>query len=211
MQRERSERETARRNATAYQYRFAKAIYCAECDKRMWAGGETRPNGEIYLNYYCGNRQCSKRNGIDERRVLAIVESDIASLDINEIALPPPATDDTDKLITLAQAELIGLDAERTRLLSAYTRLAAITEDDLVRGMDEIAQRQQTIERRIDGLRERARHNADQAGRMTRLQTVVNIGLSILHSDDYPMVNAWIRRHIRIYIQDNEVERIVYL
>lgn len=211
VQRERKHRETARRNSTTFQYRFAKALYCSECGKRMWAGGETRPDGSEYLNYYCGNRRCHKRNGIDERRVLEIVESDIASIDIDEMALPPPPTDDSDKLIALAEAELASLDTERARLLSAYTRLAAITEDDLTRGMDEIAQRQQAIERRIDELHERKRHNADQVGRMARLQTVVNIGLSILHSDDIPLVNAWIRRHLRIYIQDNEVERIDYL
>lgn len=209
---ERASRANSRRAASVYKYRFAKAIYCAHCENRMWATAQpSNWTDNILRSYYCGNRKCKHRNGIAESRVFDAVQADIASLTVDELPpLPTPATSIPQR-IEQAEAELSALAAERARLLSAYTRLQAITEDDLSEGMAEIGKRQDAIEQRILALADAAEKEADQSARMERFQSVVNVGLAMLNNDDIRAVNAWIRRHLRIYIYDKNVERIEYI
>ena len=50
----------------------------------------------------------------------------------------------------------------------------------------------------------------DSLGRMERLIQLADTGLQMLEHDDIPEANAWFRRHIKIWIDnDSPEERII--
>lgn len=209
---ERQRRREGRRAVTEA-YRFSLVVYCAECGRRMRYHHSTITNRSTQL--YCENYSVPHpHRTTTEPRLYEAVEAAFTMLASPAVRRALEETPPDDSRLVSEEAALRAqaqqLEAALHRADDQYV-LGHMTEDRYQRQVARLTEQLQAVQQQLEaiGVAHGELHHA--AMRSERLEAAATVGLAWLHSDDVRAANAWLRRHIRIWIQACEVTRVEFL
>jgi hypothetical protein len=83
--------------------------------------------------------------------------------------------------------------------------------DRYQRQVARVKQQQVEIHAELTACQDRLQALSHAEQREQRLYTIRGIGSSLLNQDDAKVANAWLRQHFRVWVADNQVQRVEYL
>lgn len=216
LQAEQQRRVKARR-AVSNTYRFSLMVYCAACGHRMVAQSKTVPyKDKVYYReaYRCPTGEHRKTH-CAARKIHEALAAAIHLL-ADESTLQTLLTDTSaqrdrinSEMVTL-QAHLSALDSAMLRADDAYVA-GTMDADRYQRQVARVKQQQVETRAELTACQDRLQALSHAEQREQRLYTIRGIGLSLLNQDDAKVANAWLRQHFRVWVADNQVQRVEYL
>lgn len=195
-------------------YLLSGVVICAECGQTMHCVRKTTEyKGKLYehLGLRCPRhereRHCTYRHAMTQLRAA------IAAL--NELGIDDLIDADAG-LADMLLGQIAEQEAQTERLQAALQR----ADDAFVSGIMDAERYSRQIDRlnasiaacgaEIERLRTRYDDEADADKRTARIQDVAAHGLAMLDGDA-TTGNAWLRRHVRMYCQDNAIVGVEWL
>ncbi|MBX3050850.1 MAG: recombinase family protein [Caldilineaceae bacterium] len=207
------------RRGVATAYLFSTCVSCAECGNRMVYATHrrNRPGHKMQVSLRCSHhpRIPHRHTHISENKVRAALEEAIAYLQTPEnrrAILADSQQTNAAHIETEAaqqQAQAAQIQEAIHRADDAYVS-GRMDAERYQRQVERLAAQSAAIAKRLAEL-DTARKDADhEAHRATRLDEIAADGPAILDGDTRA-ANAWLKRHLRLWVEDNEVVRVEYL
>lgn len=212
---ERERRSSMRRPATTHL--FSLAVWCARCGERMeWSTVRRqyeKQDGTMseYIERSARCRTGHERPHIADTKIRIAVEALIEWMQ-NEANRAGMLMEEPSAIDVSAEVNAIRIRIEQAQ--EAVRR----ADDAFVDGTLDHERYRRQLERLHTQI---AAHEADikalqdaeariqhKAQRGERLSEIATQGFDMLEHDDIELANAWIRRHFRIWVRDNQVRRI---
>lgn len=206
---ERKFRRDSRRSVDT-PYLLSGVVYCMHCQRRMTIQSlKPKKDGNL------GARQllCYTHGGIAYRRVEAALRAKMASLndvDLDSLAITIDPLDALRNELAILAAQLADLEASVSRAETAYIRGRLPIEryeaqlDTLNAEIASVRKQQDTVEQELTDAA--ARGNQRQ-----RLEETAKLGLAKLDGPDTASSNAWLRTHVRIWIDGKSVFAVEWI
>lgn len=203
--------------ALSHTHRFSLCVYCAACGHRMvYQYKAVRYKDKIHHreNYRCPtgdhpHKFCSARKVHD-----ALTVAIAALADESTITQLSTDTSGPRQSIATQQAELqtrlAALDAAMNRADDAYVAGTMDTER-YQRQAERIKEQRVTIHAELTILADRLQDLNHTEQRGQRLTAIRDTGLQLLNHPDVKLANAWLRQHFRIWVANNQIQRVEYL
>lgn len=207
------------RRGVATAYLFSGVVHCAECGARMsYATTQrNRPTQHRQHSLRCPRHPAipHRHTHISEPKVRAALDEAIAYLQSpdNRAAV---LTDTQHNNAAQIEAEIAQQQAQAAQTQEAIHR----ADDAYVSGRMDAERYQRQVERltaqaaatgqrlaELDALQQQSAH---EEKRGERLEEVAASGPSVL-AGEIRTANAWLKRHLRLWVEDNRVTRIEYL
>lgn len=191
-------------------YLLSGIVYCMHCQRRMVVQS-LKPKSDTAV----GARQliCHTHGGIAYRRVDATLREKMASLndvDLDSLAITIDPLDALRNQLAIYAVQLADLEAAITRAENAYIRGRLPLEryevqvDGLNAEIAGVRKQQQQVEQELTDAA--ARGNQRQ-----RLEETATLGLAKLDDPDTASSNAWLRTHVRIWIDGKSVFAVEWI
>jgi len=207
------------RRGVATAYLFSGVVHCAECGARMVYATvqRNRPTHHRQHSLRCPRHPAipHRHTHISEPKVRAALDEAIAYLQNadNRAAVLADTRHDNAAQI---EAEIAQQQSQATQTQEATHR----ADDAFVSGRMDTERYQRQVERlaaqaaaiaqRLAELAAIQQQTAHAERRGERLEHVAASGPSVL-AGDTRTANAWLKRHLRLWVEDNEVTRVEYL
>lgn len=192
-------------------YLLSGVVFCVHCRRRLVVQnlGKRQP-------HHLGSIQmvCREHGGLAYRRVQAALRDKIASLagaDLDALAAdaPDPFSALHEQIEALA-AQLAELDAAVTRADNAYVRglLPIERYEAQVRRLGEEIE---NTRRALAAQQQALAAASEQGNRRERLAETAALGLAKLDDPDVAAANAWLRAHVRVWVNGRKVQAIEWV
>lgn len=202
--------------------RFSGVVWCAQCQKRMTASFEWQPNSKapnrrrVKERFICRDMvklQRHLKGQISANYIMASVRdafeflSDKANQDKMLGALVNKA-DQIRASIAATEKAISGQDAALARADDAYID-GKMTVERYNNQVERIKSQWQALQADLEELKYQLDQELFHNRRGERLQEIAEQGIKMLDTEDIATANAWLRRHVEIWVDnDNEEERI---
>lgn len=206
---------SALRRVAKNPYLLSGVVYCRVCGRRkMYSVGPRVSNPtKLMVNLLCSGAH--ERRYIVERKCMEALRAAIEF--IQDKANRDALVEHGRKSQEDHESEIRAKRKADARLRAALTK----ADDAYVAGLMDIERYRHQVERlrgEMATLQEEIRLLEDEVRRMRhegkrgeRLVEAANAGLLLLDDRDVAKVNAWLRRHVRIWVADNEVVEVEFL
>lgn len=215
---ERARRAPARRSVES-PHLFSQIVYCEKCQRRMEARYQIRKKWsestvkERTENYRCmtDGYPSHAKNQIAGFYITDAVRAAIHDIqsEENRQLLLVGQTDYRPRIeanIAKTMQRLEKHEEATQRADDAYV-LGKMDYDRYGRQLERLENEQAQIQDELARLHAQLEEQQKEEGRAERLLTVANEGLRMLESEDVAAANAWFRRHIQIWIDNDNPRR----
>lgn len=187
-------------------YILTGVVFCRHCGRRLVVqGGRPKLSHQRRsLQMLC---KCAARCNISYRRVLAKLRERMESLrgvDLDELAAAAMPLDSIRERIAQQEARIAELDAALARADNAYVR-GVMTLERYEAQVGKIAAERAAAHEHIAELQVHLGDEAERGARRVRLGDAAALGAARLDDPDYAATNAWLRSHVRIWVDGNRV------
>lgn len=171
-------------------------------------------SGRHSILYRCGD-SCP-HSYISDLKITQMLQADMLRLQDDSVraeiaaAIPDHRSSIRDKIATIT-GTLEAVAGKRQRLTNAYVNLGVLSDDEYQAQMRTLEVQRQTIEEEQRDLEAQLLDATGDAKRNERLDEIAREGLMMLAEGNTRRANAWMLRHYRIYIRDNEIADIQYI
>lgn len=226
VEQERERRRLLHSRGQASDRPFTGVVFCQKCGAAMTSVGSSRPraNGRGLhqrRGYSCGTYQAARKlshmenrchsNYVVDKKIRAAIEgiqADIRQTGADVVALErqrernAPSPDQ----VSAVEKQLTTLDAERKRLVVAYTRGQSLTVEEFEDGIGGTEKRRQSLERQLADLKHEAATDS-LADVTARLQALAACNLD----GDPQQVRATLAKALRIWCEERQIVRMEIL
>ena len=183
--------------------------YCVDCGQPMTCCNQDsryKDKTYCYQELYCPRHR--PRKYASYRKAVEDLRASIEAMDAEDIEdmiqIDAGLGDMLMGQIAEQEARIEKLRAALQRADDVFFDGGAMDDDRYRRQVDRLDGQIQAAQREIGRLRQRYTDEADTARRRKRIETVSQIGLAKLDGD-VTEANAWLRRYIRLWVQDGAV------
>lgn len=196
-------------------YLLSGVVWCRPCGRTMRINStiRQRPSRQRQTQFHCPNKHA--KPFMSYRRVMLALRSAV------EYVSGLASVDNLLHDDTAAAAQIAEQIAAHTTNIERHQSTLHRADDAYVSGMLDIDRYQRQVERitgqieaersAIVQLQQRAASAQSQAQRRTRLEELRDSGAAMLNSQDTTAANAWLRTHVRIWAQDNQVVEVEFI
>lgn len=192
-------------------YLLSGVVYCRHCGRRLIVR-KFRPAQPHQMGAF--QLICAEHGGLAYRRVEAVLRQRMASLadaDLDRLeAVQVDPLDAWRQRHDHLEGRLRDLDAALARADAAYVRgvmTAARYEAQVARIGGDVAAATAELEQ----IARQMQQAAEAGSRRGRLEEVVALGLAKLDDPDQAAANAWLRAHVRVWVDGRKVFAVEWL
>lgn len=197
-------------------YLLSGLVYCQVCGQRLVISASQRsgrPQGQVQVSLFC--RGAHANRFIAYSKCLKAVRAAVSHLQT------AANLDDVAAHMAASKTTLEDRMAETTAAL--HKALAALDSADeaYLAGLMDLDRYQRQVRRceaqiadlqaQHDALRDELAHFDDTEKRRRRIDEAARLGLAMLDSADATAANAWLRRHLKVWVAQNAVVEVEYL
>lgn len=207
-------RRNARR-AISNTYLFSLCVWCLPCKRRMVMNTTVRQrtSRRIQKSLVCKNFHPGGQ--ISEPKTIRAVRAAIESLQdpANRAVVLQTTPDESESIPAEIAAQTAAIERAQAGLLRADDAYVAGTMDHerYTRQAERLNLQIEQAGQRIEQLRHRLEEEHNQAKRAKRLEELATDGLRMLDNPDVKAANAFMRKHIRLWVEANQVVEVEYL
>lgn len=196
-------------------YLLSGVVWCRVCNRAMRIHSTTRnrPSRHRQTQFHCPNEHprpfMSYLRTMTALRAAIEYVSGLASID-SLLHDDEAATAQIAAQIVAHEAAIERLQSSLHRADDAYTS-GAMDADRYRRQVERITGQIEAERGAIERLNAQAASARAQTQRRERLDNLRNVGLTMLQSEDVTAANAWLRAHVRVWAQDNQVVEVEFI
>lgn len=213
---ERAMRRSTRRLANTT-YLLSSVVWCAICEKRMVMKtqdpNKTKPGYRVM-------QMCCPRGSVQHpikatsyRRILRTLRAEMDALrhaDLDAIASTATTEETITEQIAMQQRAIDAVKTAIGRADAAFVNGLLDMERYRVQ-LDRLAVQMAAAQAELDRLKRALVEEQDRGTFRHRLDEVVELGLAMLDNPNVTEANAWLRRHVRIWVAYHKVVAIEWL